>query len=465
MPPKAVLDSMQLVLDPWLESARILEEERALHPNFADVRHLLGLLYLERGEAAKACEELEAALAINPGYRRARFNLLVAKRMRDGSLDPAAWGEECPAASVEDPEKSLWTAWYLAQGGDRNGARAALAGLAACPSWSGLASYARAVWEQAWQEPRAARAALREAVVAHPLYREVLERRGLAPRRPGGEIHAGSAPMKDLSLTPLAEGAGWNPAAHDLFEYLGTICARNGRFEEALCFYDEAFLRDGRESLHLVRLAQLALGHGKEDDAVQIYCRAIEVDPTSVPARSALGFEYQSQGYPGEALVQFEVAARLRPEYPDIQYNLGLLYDVQGRPAEAERCLRRALEMNPEYFQARTTLARVLLQQERHPEALVELEKLLGNGIRSADLHVQKAQAHLSLDQLQDALEELESAVALNPTYARTYYILGQTYRQLGLRRKARGAWQQYLECSRRWGEAKPALEMEEWAL
>ena len=258
------------------------------------------------------------------------------------------------------------------------------------------------------------------------------------------------------SLDPAA----WNPAAADLYEQLGNICARHGRVEDALACYEEAFLRQGSESLHQIRLAQLALAGGNEEEAVQTLRRAIEVDPTSIPARIALGFEYQSQGHPEEALVQFEVAARLRPEYPDLQYDLGLLYEVLRRPAEAERCLRRALELNPEYFQARASLADLLIRQERHQEAMCDLSRLLDSGIRSADLRVQKAQIHMDLDQPAEAVEELEEAIALNPSYPRTYFVLGQAFRRLGLRRKARGAWQQYLESSRKWGDAQPSPEM-----
>jgi tetratricopeptide (TPR) repeat protein len=446
---------MQLVLDPYLEATRSLEEGRHHHPTFADIRHLLGLLYLAKGDPGAAVVEFEASLQVNPEYRRARFNRLVALRLRDGSLDPALWSREGVIEGVDEPDRSLWTAWFLAQSGDRQGARVVLERLKDMPPFAALAQFARGLYETTWKETKAGREAFETAAGAHPLYREILQERGwIGPQGARGKAAGSGAAGKD--------GAPWDTAAAELYEYLGTLCARLGRCDEALGFYREAFLRQGNESLHQIRMSQLALARSEEEEAVRTLCRAIEVDPTSVPARIALGFEYQSQGFHEEALVQFEVAARLKPEYPDVQYNLGLLYDALGRGDDSILCLRKALEANPAYFQARTSLAQILLQQETYEEALAELNALSELGLRSADLHVQKAEIQLALSQPQKAVQELEQAIALNPAYARSYYVLGSAYRNLGLRRKARSAWQQYLDRSRSWRDEKPTLAWEE---
>lgn len=451
---------MELVLDPWLEATRELEAEVRDNPTFADLRHLLGLLRLSRGRADEAVAEFDAALQSNPGYRRARFSRLVALRLRDGGLDPAAWPQQAPGEGEDEPERCLWTAWFLAQGGDRAGARAALQRLVEQPAWTATGWYALSVYESAWGEPAAARAAQEAAGRSHPLYQKVLESRGVLTGR------AAHAPRSSASAveSPLGDDApeAWNPVAADLCRYLGALCARHGKLAEGQAFFDEAFLRLGRESMHQVCLSQLALARGDEEEAVAALRRAIEVDPTSVPARIALGFEYQSQGYQEEAIVQFEVAARLRPDYPDVQYNLGLLHEAQGRIDDALRCLRRALEVNPQYFQARMTLASVLRQRERWQEALDELSQLSHEGVRSADLHAQRAEALLALDRVKEAVRELEEGAGINPAYARTYYILGQAYRRLGLRRKAQNAWQQYLDRSQKWGDLQPMPAEEE---
>ncbi len=456
---------MELVLDPWLEATRELETRVRHHPDFADLRYLLGLLRMARGNAATAVAEFEAALQANPGFRRARFARLVALRLRDGNLDPAVWAQDAPAEGMEEPERCLWTAWFLAQAGDREGTRAALRRLVDQPTWAATGWYALSIYEAAWGESAASRTALQAAGRAHPLYQRVLESRGRLVNGPMGNGRMrGPRGVSGTRESLLGDDApeAWNPVAADLCRHLGELCARHGKLASGQAFFEEAFLRQGRESMHQVSLSQLALARGDEEEAVSALCRAIEVDPTSVPARIALGFEYQSQGYQEEAIVQFEVAARLHADYPDIQYNLGLLYESQGRGDDALRCLRRALELNPQYFQARMTLATVLRRREKWEEALSVLSELTQQGIRSADLYTQRAEALLALDRVPEAVHELEEGAALNPAYARTYYILGQAYRRLGLRRKAQNAWQQYLDRSRRWGDMQPVPAEEE---
>lgn len=458
--------TMRLVFDAWAAARSELESERDRHPGFADVRNLLGLLYLERGEPEAALAEFDAAIAVNPDYLLAGFHRLAARRALDGRLDVADWNEARLIERAPLPVRSAWTAWYLAQAGDGSGMAQACAHLAADPQFQAQAAYIEASFHDCLEQPKLAKQAVERAAAKHALYRQILTERGLVGQRAlaPGSVASAATPLGSPAPTrddPGAAAAGWIPSAWSLYEHLGTLCARHGAFEEAGALYDEAFLRQGDESRHLVRMARLALGRGDEEDAVRTLCRAIELDPTSVEARIALGFEYQSQGFPDQAVVQFEVAARLQPNYADLQANLGLLYEAEARDADAERCYRRALELNPNYFQARMSLAQLFLRSGAHREALSELEALIRGGLRSADLLVQKGEAHLALGEVNEAVTSLENAIQLNPNFPRTYYVLGGAYRKLGLKRKAQEAWRQHLDQIRRWQAGQPHREGE----
>ena len=452
--------SIELIVDPWAETIRELEIERDAHPGFADIRHQLGMMYLEDSRPADALREFHAAVVRNPAYVLARFHENVITRIADGELDPVAWEQDAVVGQVEEPHASLWTSWYLSQSGDVRGSLAVLERLARTePRFAALAYFHCAVRCLALGDPTAVEAALGQVSDAHPLYRRILAERGWTGSQAGRSIASWTRALLGEWSDPLT----WSPSTGSVFERLGTRCARMGALEQARGFYEDAFLRDGDESLHQLRISRLALALGDEDAAVQALRRAIEVDPTSVDARVALGWEYQSQGYHDEALVQFEVAARLQPGYPDIQYNLGMLYEAHARERDARACYERALEINGKYFQARASLAQLLIGSGDYEGALAALRPLEGLGIRSADLLVQKAEAHMALGETEAAIRELERAVDLNPHYPRTYYILGQAYRKQGWKRKAQEAWKQHLERTRSWREQQPHLKEGEW--
>jgi tetratricopeptide (TPR) repeat protein len=193
---------MELIVDAWASAISELEGERDRHPEFADIRYALGSLYLENGRPDEAIEELEAAIAVNPDYWPARFQRLVALRRRDGDLDASLWDRERFAEKVEEPHRSLWTAWYLVQQGDRTGMEKALATLTDA-RWSALVAFHRWVWlgreRKDWAE-------VERAVGGHPLYARVLLERS-------GDL-AGTEPW------------AWNPATASTYETLGDVSAR-----------------------------------------------------------------------------------------------------------------------------------------------------------------------------------------------------------------------------------------------
>ncbi len=63
----------------------------------------------------------------------------------------------------------------------------------------------------------------------------------------------------------------------------------------------------------------------------------------------------------GEAIDEFQKAAKLNPKNPDIYYNLGLLYETKNMKQEAKQMYTKALELN-----------------EKHKLAGEHLDKLVG---------------------------------------------------------------------------------------
>jgi len=418
-----------LILNGAHEAERVLEEQAALHPTYADARWRLGLLKLAHGQTVLAEREFEEALGIHPGYRAALWGLRFARLLQGRTVEDMAGESEPPACREEAAWAAVEQAYRLrASGADP---------LAAFPEDGDplLRLHYAAYFALERGDERSAAEHLRAAAAASATSAAILGDLGYDPARP-----------ESLStVAPALLGMLWSPLAADLYAYLGRIYARNGLREEAARAYGRAFLTLPDEGCHARHEAELAIAFGEEEQAIELLTRAIAVDPTCVGTRIALGFEYAAQGFVDEARIQFEVAATLAPGYADVRYNLGLLYSAEDKSAEAMRQFRQALAINPSFLPARRSLAALLERLGRHEEALREADRLVRQGFVTADLLVQMARSSLALERMEEALDYLLRAEALQPDHAPTYHLLGQVYRRKGQKNKARSAWRRYL--------------------
>ena len=87
---------------------------------------------------------------------------------------------------------------------------------------------------------------------------------------------------------------------------------------------------------------------GKQDEAVLWYNRAIELNPEFAPAYNNLGLNYASRGKLEQAAGPLRKACKLDPQNVRAFYNLGLVLIQLRRYAEAATALQRAHELSPE---------------------------------------------------------------------------------------------------------------------
>lgn len=100
-------------------------------------------------------------------------------------------------------------------------------------------------------------------------------------------------------------------------------------------------------------------------------------DQQQAEAHQNLAMSLVSRGQLPEALGQLLEAEKLDPRNPQIQYQLGLTYASRDRLDLSEKHLRQALRWKQNFTEARNALARVLNQQEKFEEALVEANKVV----------------------------------------------------------------------------------------
>jgi Flp pilus assembly protein TadD len=86
---------------------------------------------------------------------------------------------------------------------------------------------------------------------------------------------------------------------------------------------------------------------GQSEEAIREYHLALRLKPDHAPAHTNLGALLMKQGERQEAIEHFRAAARITPDNAHRQNNLGLALLLNGQWREASGCFRRATELQP----------------------------------------------------------------------------------------------------------------------
>ena len=178
----------------------------------------------------------------------------------------------------------------------------------------------------------------------------------LAAGDPYGAIHI----LREVT----ASGRAFADAHH----LLGLAHSAAEQKKEALAEFDRALSLNPRYvEAHLNRAVTLN-ELGRYDDAVAAFSAAQGlggVDRTGFPAQEAsrlanlhaeLAEAYAEAGGIREAIEQYSQAARLRPEFVDLRYDLARLRLDSGDALQARAELVAILELRPAFFEARVSL-------------------------------------------------------------------------------------------------------------
>jgi tetratricopeptide (TPR) repeat protein len=105
------------------------------------------------------------------------------------------------------------------------------------------------------------------------------------------------------------------------------------------------------------------------DEAANAYRRALEIDPSLVPALINLANIHYARDEIIEAQALYERAVGLEPDVFEAHFNLGNIYHDLGRYIQAQSCYRTALALNPLYADAHFYLAVTLEKNGQSQEA------------------------------------------------------------------------------------------------
>lgn len=389
---------------------------------------ILGALYEETGDSAKALKAYTRALAVNPRHIDLRLKMIRVLQSQ-GELDKAiAEYEALIRAAPNNPQFVFEQCEALMQRGDRARALKLLTELEARG--------------QSDEEVLSRLADFYGRIGENDRSLKVLTRlSGIGTNDPGHLVDLGDRYFQDGN-TALAVST-WRrilttitPRARALAA-LGEVYLEHDMLQEALTSFREAVQLEPQTVVYKKQLAG-ALERAKSyKDARQLWLELTEKAKASndkILAREARSRIVTLWGF--ERILDSQVnplTQKFNANPPDIEAGR-MLAEVQlhlRKLGDAETTLRKVVSVAPGDADSYLALERVLVQQNKLTDAIGVLEKLVAVDPKSArQLYQRMSQYAHDLYRDEDAIRYAARAVELNPDDAEGHRRLGDMYRR-----------------------------------
>jgi tetratricopeptide (TPR) repeat protein len=134
-------------------------------------------------------------------------------------------------------------------------------------------------------------------------------------------------------------------------------------------------------------------------------------------AHDNLGAALAQNGRVDEAIVQFQAALVIQPDYAVAHYNLGNALFQAGQADEAIVHYQRALAARPGYAEAHDNLGNVLFQKGQVDEAIIQFQKAAAIRPDNAITRFNLGNALLRKGRMDEAIAHYQKALAIQPGF------------------------------------------------
>ena len=403
-------------------------------PKNPTVQCELGQTLRQNGDLSAAVAAFERALDLDPEMREAYYGLgftlkqqaaathksqlqsLAANQSLREAQDAIAKGDlssakdqvlKVLAANESDGDAHNLLGYILGQQGDTAAALPHLARAVALRPDSGDVhyNYGAALWYSGEREK--ALSELETSIRIDPSAAGSYALLGMAEREQG-----------DLSGSKvnLERAIALSPATAASFIDLGIVFLKQGQLDRALAQF-QAGLN-----------ASSAVPNPDWDGAIAALREVSSKGPDRAEAHNMLGLFLGRKGAASsEVLAEFRQALTLRPDYSEAHNNMGLVWAQNGEDAKATAEFREAVRIRPDYADAHANLGSVLMLSAVD-EAIVELEKAiaLDPELIKAQFNLAEAYGNSPSHGPAKQIEQLRKIISIAPDFARAHLALGK---------------------------------------
>lgn len=174
-------------------------------------------------------------------------------------------------------------------------------------------------------------------------------------------------------------------------------------------------------------------GDELNDDATAFFTEAVSLDQRNDVAFAKLGEIHDARGRTADAIVSYEKALEIDPEFSSLYLPLGVAYAEQDDVAKAETYLNKAAAIDSDSAKAaRLTLAGIYRKQNKFDESLATLDALIKEDPNNAAAYALKGDVYMASNDESNAIASYRKAIDLDPNTADPHYDLGVIYYNKG---------------------------------
>lgn len=157
-----------------------------------------------------------------------------------------------------------------------------------------------------------------------------------------------------------------------------------------------------------------------------LWLSAAKTSPSSPQNHNNLGDYYARHQNFNEAVIEFQKAIALNPQYADAYHNLGNTYEQMGEREKALENYEKALEFKPTLWQSYQNMAGIYFNQEKWDLAVEKMQKAITISPHDANLYANLGIIYLKIGDKVKAQETLVKALELDPGNANIQGLLNQ---------------------------------------
>jgi tetratricopeptide (TPR) repeat protein len=421
----AMLGTIRLQQGKTEESTKFLVQALDLNPKLVGARTTLGNAYAFGGKPDLAAKSFREVLRIDPGNFDASFDLFkleASRRNFKQSLDLAV--TIMPQLLESDEAMVVLASDYGALGKKEE-----LANLVA--HWQRLPQPD----DQAALDFGATLLLYGMKSEATKVFRDEEARLGARPSPPVA-LKLGNA-FLNLDLLDEAEknsqlALSLTPDCVACYQTLAQIAHRQDNSEKALAYLVAAKKLAPQDPEVLFEFGKVCLERNLVDDALPALTTAVEREPDNDSYVYVLGSAKVAKGQLPNALALFQRLLKKHPDDAVLTYATGAVYYLQGKYSEAEASLKQSLAAQPNQVAASYYLGLTYDAIGDDDRAIPVFRELLKSNPKHAPSYVKLGGILLRAHEYEDARQNLERAVSLDPDSVEAHYQLGLLLRRLG---------------------------------